>query len=81
MTNALEALETWLKHRTRSVYDVHARGYLVLGALGWHATDAQGSPDPWILRSVVWGIVLLVLSATIYDAWIKRRRSRGGPQL
>ena len=58
-------IEAWLKHRVRSLYDVHTRGYLVLGALGW---GAQGSADPWILRSVVGGIVILILTATIYDA-------------
>src|SRR5829696_4532280 len=52
-------LDSWLKHRVRSVYDVHARGYLVLGVLGWRAMSAPGSADPWILRSVVWGIVIL----------------------
>lgn len=62
-------IQTWLKHRVRSLYDVHTRGYLVLGVLGLRA---QASADPWILRSVVWGIVILVLSATIYDAWTKR---------
>lgn len=58
-------IEAWLKHRVRGLHDVHTRGYLVLGVLGLRA---QGSADPWILRSVVWGIVILILSATIHDA-------------
>ncbi|MBW3572369.1 MAG: hypothetical protein KY467_14805 [Gemmatimonadetes bacterium] len=69
-------VEAWLRHRARSLYDVHVRGYLVLGLLGWHAMGARGSADPWILRSVVWGIVALVLSATLYEGWSRRRRGR-----
>lgn len=66
-------IEAWLKHRVRSLYDVHARGYLVLGVLGWRA---QGEADEWIARSIVAAIVVLVLSATLYEAWSRALLSR-----
>ncbi|HEX6371277.1 MAG TPA: hypothetical protein VF006_20330 [Longimicrobium sp.] len=86
MRNAWGMIEELLRQRARSLYDVHVSGYAVLGLLGWNATSAQGSADPWVLRSVVWGIVILLLSATVYEARSKRpRKTRvrprtGGPR-
>jgi membrane protein DedA with SNARE-associated domain len=65
-------IEAWLKHGVRSLYDVHARGYLILGLIAGTALAIQGNDDPWIVRSSVWGIILLVLSATILAA-LRRR--------
>lgn len=65
-------IEAWLKNGVRGVYDVHARGYLVLGLIGGAALSTRGAGDPWIVRSIVWGIVLLVLSATVFAAWTHR---------
>lgn len=64
-------IEAWLKHGVRSLYDVHARGYLILGTIAW-AASSRSNADPWITRSVVWGIVLLVLSATVFAVVSKR---------
>lgn len=70
-------IEAWLKHRVRSLYDVHARGYLVLGVLGVRAQDGS---DQWIARSVVVAIVVLILSATLYEGWsrVAVRRNAAG---
>lgn len=65
-------IEAWFKHGVRSLYDVHARGYLILGLIAGTALVVQGNDDPWIVRSSVWGIVLLVLSATFVAARRKR---------
>lgn len=59
-------IEAWLKHGARSLYDVHVRGYLILGTIAWAALGSSPNADPWITRSIVWGIVLLVLSATVF---------------
>jgi|GEM_PF-5527600 len=66
-------IEAWLKNGVRSLYDVHARAYLILGLIAGSALSIQGNDDPWVVRSSVWGIVLLVLSATVFAAWSKRQ--------
>lgn len=64
-------IEAWLKNRVWSVYDAHGRAYLVLGGIAWAALG-DGATDPWVVRSSVWGVVLLALSATAFAAWTRR---------
>lgn len=64
----------WVKHRPRSMYDLHARAYLVLGLLGYQVLKADGGADRWIIGSIIWGIILLIIVATLFEVWAQRRR-------
>jgi hypothetical protein len=66
-------IEAWLKHRVWSVYDAHGRAYLILGGIACVALRVEGDPDPWVARSSVWGIVLLVFSATVLACLSSKR--------
>ena len=70
-------VEAWLKHRPRSLYDLYARAYLILGLLGYHVVSEGGRMDRWIIGSIIWGIILLLVVATGFEVWIKRRRGDG----
>lgn len=65
-------VEAWLKKRMRSVYDLHAWAYLLLG---W---TAFWSTDPYVVRAAVGGIILGMVIATAHDTVLKLRTYGGG---